>query len=203
MSWEPNRYTTMTRKHLIGFAAGETVTADLTVPQKDRTGKEQIDEIVVVYEATPPKIVDAMCKMAKITKDDVVYDLGCGDGRMVITAVKKFGAKRGVGIDIDPYRVKQSKENAKAAGVTDKVDFRVGDIMKINDLSEATVVLLFIGEDLNKRLRPIFEKTLPSGARIVSHYFRCGDWEPADSESFRGDGGGEHPVHMWRIEKKK
>src|SRR5262249_44893849 len=129
--WEPNNYTKITRPRKVTAKDGE-ITVDFRKP----SDKEK-DDIVVRFVPTPQEFVDAMCKLAKVTKDDVVYDLGCGDGRMVITAVKKFGAKRGVGVDIDPDLVKKCKESAKAAGVADKVEFRVGDVLKVEDLSDA------------------------------------------------------------------
>src|SRR5207244_3212860 len=102
------------------------------------------DEVKVRYVPTPPEVVEAMLKLAKVGKDDMVYDLGCGDGRMVIAAVKS-GAKKGVGIDIDPQRLKECAENAKTANVEDRVTFRQGDVLKVEDLSDATVVMLYMG----------------------------------------------------------
>src|SRR5215470_14791220 len=116
------------------------------------------DRIVVGEGWTPLPVVEAMCKLAEVGKGDVVYDLGCGDGRIVVTAVKKFGAKKGVGIDLDPERIKESNASAKDAGVTDKVEFRLGDVMKIKDLENATVVTLYLGDELNEQLRPILQK---------------------------------------------
>jgi cyclopropane fatty-acyl-phospholipid synthase-like methyltransferase len=134
----------------------------------------------------------------------VVYDLGCGDGRMVIAAVKKGGAKRGVGIDIDPQRVAESKANAKQAGVEDKVEFREGDVLKIPDLSDANVVLLYMGEDLNRQLKPILQKTLKPGSRIVSHRFTMGpDWKPDRTETIKGKDGDTYLLHLWTIKDAK
>src|SRR5205807_2051933 len=133
---------------------------------------------------------------------DVVYDLGCGDGRMVITAVKKFHAKRGVGVDLDPERITESKENAAKAKVSDKVEFRVGDVLKIKDLSDATVVLLYMGDDIDLRLRPILKATLKPGSRIVSHRFKMGDWKPERSITINEEGEDYH-VHLWRIGERK
>ena len=199
-TWEPNDYTTIKRTHVVSFKIGETVTADMRTAQDGR-----LDSVVATYGPTPERIAEAMCKLAKVGKDDVVYDLGCGDGILMITAVKKYGAKKGVGIDIDPKWVKTSREKAKEAGISDKIEVRQGDVLKIKEMSEATVVMLFIGETLNVRIRSMLQKTLPHGARIVSHNFRMGDWEPEKSVPFRGseDGDDEHAVHLWRIEKKK
>src|SRR5262249_17371018 len=149
VAWQPNNYTTITRSRSVKVKPGVEVTADLTA--KD---DKQPDDIKVRYVPTPQDVVEAMCKLGRVGKDDVVYDLGCGDGRLVITAVKKFGAKRGVGVDIDADLVKKCKAKAKEAGVEDKVEFRVGDVLKIEDMSAATVVLLYMGDDINNRLRP-------------------------------------------------
>jgi len=131
----------------------------------------------VIFVPTPQSVVDAMLKMAKVTKDDVVYDLGCGDGRIVVTAAKQFGA-RGVGIDIDPKRIQESNANAAAAGVTDRVKFLNTDIFADStNLSEATVVTLYLLPSLNVKLLPKLRRELKPGTRIVSNSFAMGDWE--------------------------
>jgi len=197
-TWEPNNYTKITRTKKVAFKDKE-VEVDLTTADP-----KMKDEIVVIYVPTPDDVVDAMCKMAKVTKDDVVYDLGCGDGRIVIAAVSKFGAKRGVGIDLDPERVKDSKENAKKHKLTDQqIEFREGNVLKIDDLSKATVVMLYMGEDINLRLRPILQKTLKPGSRIVSHRFTMGDWKPDRTEKINSTAGYECLVHLWTIKKKE
>ncbi len=132
----------------------------------------------VHFEATPEDVVEAMLKTAGVTREDVVYDLGCGDGRFVITAAKTFGA-RGVGVDIDPARIKESNENAKKANVTNRVKFIVGDLFE-TDIKEATVVTLYLLNELNLQLRPKLLRELKPGTRIVSHAFDMGDWEPDD-----------------------
>jgi SAM-dependent methyltransferase len=130
----------------------------------------------VHFEATPMDVVEAMLKMAEVTKDDLVYDLGCGDGRFVIMAAKKFGA-RGVGVDIDPERIRESNENARREGVTDRVKFIEADLFK-TDIRGATVVTLYLLNELNLELRPKLLSELEPGARVVSHTFDMGDWEP-------------------------
>jgi SAM-dependent methyltransferase len=130
------------------------------------------------FEATPDPVVEAMLKMAGVNQEDIVYDLGCGDGRFVITAAKNFGA-RGVGVDIDPVRIKESNENAKRAGVTDRVKFLEGDLFK-TDIREATVVTLYLLNELNVQLRPRLLQELKPGSRIVSNTFDMGEWEPDD-----------------------
>ena len=145
----------------------------------------------VIFVPTPDEIVDTMLKMAGVTAKDTVYDLGCGDGRIVIAAAKK-GA-RGVGIDIDPERIKEANANAKAAGVADKVRFIRGDLFEAN-ISEATVVTLYLLTDLNLKLRPKLMKDLNPGTRVVSHAFNMGDWKPEKQETIRGT-----TVYLWRI----
>ncbi len=130
----------------------------------------------VGYVPTSYEVVDAMLTMAKVTKDDVVYDLGSGDGRLVISAARDYGA-RGVGIDVIPRRILEANENARQAGVVDKVTFIQGD-MFVEDISEATVVTLYLLDELNLRLRPKLLRELKSGSRIVSNTFKMGDWEP-------------------------
>lgn len=130
----------------------------------------------VHFEATPQRIVEEMLQMAKVNRNDMVYDLGCGDGRFVITAAKKYGA-RGVGIDIDPERIKESNQNARLAGVTDKVKFKEGDLFETS-IREATVVTLYLLPDLNLELRPKLLKELRPGSRVVSYKFDMHDWHP-------------------------
>jgi SAM-dependent methyltransferase len=146
----------------------------------------------VIYVATPQPIVDAMLKLARVTKTDVVYDLGCGDGRIVITAAKMYGAQ-GVGVDIDPDRIKESIANAQAAGVSDKVRFVVQDLFE-TDLRPATVVALYLLPSLNERLRPTLTKQLKPGSRIVSNSFPIGDWEPAQTQTID-----DRVIYLWTI----
>jgi SAM-dependent methyltransferase len=137
----------------------------------------------VNYVPTPEAVVIEMLKMAQVTQNDMVYDLGCGDGRIVITAAKVFGA-RGVGVDIDPVRVKESNENARKADVTNRVKFIEQDLFK-TDISEATVVTLYLYPELNLRLRPKLFRELRPGTRIVSHEFDMEDWRPDNMGTVR------------------
>ena len=146
----------------------------------------------VIFVPTPEEIVDTMMKMAAVTPKDIVYDLGCGDGRIVITAAQKYGA-RGVGIDIDPERIKEANANAKTAGVTGRVKFVRGDLFEA-DISEATVVTLYLLTDLNIKLRPKLMRDLNPGTRVVSHAFNMRDWKPERQTSIRGT-----TVYLWRI----
>lgn len=146
----------------------------------------------VVFVPTPPDVVDAMLKLAKVGKDDVVYDLGCGDGRIVIAAAQLFGA-RGVGIDIDPQRIDEARKNAATAGVTGRVQFIQGDLFEV-DLSPATVVTLYLLPSLNQKLRPRLLEQLKPGTRVVSHAFDMGDWKPEQQLDVQG-----RQVYFWTI----
>src|SRR5690554_3078685 len=149
----------------------------------------------VHYVPTRQAVVDAMLELAKDTKEDVVYDLGCGDGRIVVTAAKKYGAT-GTGIDIDPQRIKEANENAEKAGVTDKVKFVEANLFE-SDVSEASVVTLYLLNSLNMKLRPILLEQLKPGTRIVSHAFNMGDWEP--EQTMQVDGA---TIHLWTVPEK-
>lgn len=190
----PNNYTLITRTRKVSLAGGVDIVVDLR-----KEDARQPDRIFIRYLSTPPDIVEAMLKLGRVSPKDTVYDLGCGDGRLVIGAVGLYGAKRGVGIDLDPERIKQSKENARAAGVADKVEFRQGDVLDIKDLSDADVVLLFLSQDMNLALRPLLQKTLKPGARIVSSCFSLGSWKPDRTELVLGEDGNEYPLHLWII----
>jgi SAM-dependent methyltransferase len=137
----------------------------------------------VFFLPTPQDIVEVMLQMAMVNENDLVYDLGCGDGRFVITAAKKFGA-RGVGVDIDPKRIQESTENAQKEGVMDRVKFVEADLYK-TDLHEATVVTLYLLSDLNLKLRPKLLSELRPGSRVISYCFDMGDWEPDKIGSIR------------------
>jgi ribosomal protein L11 methylase PrmA len=144
----------------------------------------------VIFVPTPQEVVDAMLKLAKVTKNDVVYDLGSGDGRIPITAAKTYGA-RGVGIDIDPQRIKEATENLKNAGVGDRVKFLNQDLFT-TDISEATVVTLYLLPSLNLKLLPKLNKELKPGTRIVSHAFDMGDAKPIETLNVNG-----RTVYFW------
>jgi SAM-dependent methyltransferase len=146
----------------------------------------------VIFVPTPNEVVTKMLEMARVTAKDIVYDLGCGDGRIVITAAQKHGA-RGVGIDIDPQRIREARENASRGKVTDKVRFVEADLFEA-DISEATVVTLYLLTDLNLKLRPKLMSDLRPGTRVVSHAFAMGDWQPERTERVDGSS-----VFLWRI----
>jgi len=197
-SFWPKTYTNIIRTRVVPVVNGQAAELDLT--KEDAVNPDQIQPLFIT---TPLPVVEQMCRMAKVGENDVVYDIGCGDGRMVIAAAAKFGARRGVGIDIDPALVEKSWENAKRAGVLPKIDFRVEDALKLKDLSEASVVMLFVGEDLNRKLRPLLQKTLRPGARVISHFFDMGDWQPDQAEKFTAvDDQGvnvEYRLYLWTI----
>ena len=148
----------------------------------------------VIFVPTPNEVVDRMLEMAKVSAKDIVYDLGCGDGRIVITAAQKYGA-RSVGIDIDPTRIKEANANAKAAKVTDKVRFIEADLFEA-DIGEATVVTLYLLTRLNEKLKPKLLKELKPGTRVVSHAFDMGDWVPEQKAHVAAS-----TVYLWRIPK--
>lgn len=157
-------------------------------------------EVRAPYLTTPPAVVEEMLKVSKVTKEDVVYDLGCGDGRIVIAAAKRYGA-RGVCVEIDPARIKEARENAEKAGVADRVEFVQQDLFE-TDLSRATVVTLFLMKSLNLRLRPKLLRELKPGARVVSHAFDMGDWKPTKQvEVNRGGTWGK--VYYWVIPERR
>ena len=143
---------------------------------------------------TPTEVVTAMLQMARTGPRDVVFDLGSGDGRIVIAAVKEFGAARGVGIEIDPLHVEEARANARRAGVSDRVEFRQQDLFTV-DLHSATVVALYLGEGINLRLRPKLAAELKPGTRVVSHAFHMGDWKPDEIRTVSG-----RNVYLWMID---
>ena len=150
----------------------------------------------VVFVPTPEPVVHAMLKMAKVGPNDVVYDLGCGDGRIPIAAVKDFGAKKAVCVDIDPQRIKEIKANVAKAGVGDKVEVRHADLFQV-DVSPATVVTLYLLPDLNVKLRPKLQRELREGARIVSQSFDMAEWQPEAKTEVEGK-----PIYMWTVHKE-
>ena len=149
------------------------------------------------YMATPQEVVDHMLRMAEVTKADVVYDLGSGDGRLVITAAKRYGA-RGVGIDIDPALITQSRANARKEGVESLVEFRQQDALAV-DVSPASVVTLYLLSGANLKLRPTLQKQLKPGSRIVSHQFGMGDWVPTRTETVTDQRGTSRLLYLWII----
>lgn len=154
----------------------------------------------VPYVPTTDDAVTAMLKLAEIKPADVVYDLGCGDGRIVIAAAKKFGA-RGVGVDIDPARIREAKENAKKAGVEKLVRFEENDLFK-TDIHDANVVMLFLLNSVNLKLRPKLLRELKPGTRVVSNTFDMGDWKPDKEAAVEGIDNGtslSQYLYLWTV----
>ncbi|HET9351440.1 MAG TPA: class I SAM-dependent methyltransferase [Burkholderiales bacterium] len=181
------------------FAAAPAAALDSSSPYRflaqaqPRKPAQQPD---VIYVPTPHEVVDDMLRLANVSKSDILYDLGSGDGRIAIAAAKKFGI-RAVGIDIDPERIREANENARRAGVTHLVEFRQEDLFKA-DFREATVITLYLLPDLNVKLRPRLLDELKTGTRIVSHQFDMGTWKPEKRLESNG-----RVVYFWTIPAKK
>jgi SAM-dependent methyltransferase len=159
---------------------------------------EQTTGSLAPFVPTPQDVVDRMLALAGVTGDDIVYDLGCGDGRIVITAAERFGA-HGVGIDFDPQRIAESNANAQRAGVENLVRFIEQDAMTV-DVSEATVVTLYLLSSSNVKLRPLLTSQLAAGSRIVSHAFSMGDWEADQVERFEDERGNTRTLYLWNTD---
>lgn len=160
-------------------------------------------ECKIVYVPSEQVVVEKMLEMAKVKKTDHVFDLGCGDGRIVVTAAKKYGAK-GVGVDIDPARIKDSLETMRKAGVTkEQVDIRQGDALKVKDLEKATVIMLYMLPEFMEKLEPQMKSRLKPGTRIVAHDYPFPNMEPDQVVEF--DTGGSRPkfLYLWTIPEPK
>jgi uncharacterized protein (TIGR03000 family) len=175
--------------------AGQETALDATREKADD------DTVQVIYVPTEQGVVDKMLEMAGVTKNDVVYDLGCGDGRILVTAATKFKA-RGVGIDIDPERVAEATANVKKAGVEKLVEIRKGDALRVEDLDRATVVTLYMLPEFNARLKPILERVLKPGTRIVAHDYGLEGWVPQQQIQFKGPNR-DHFLYMYKFEGPK
>jgi len=175
----------MLRRHFLGFLPG-AIGVPALIAQDEIKGD-------VPYVPTPEEVVEEMLKLAGVSASDTVYDLGCGDGRIVVMAAKKYGA-RAVGVDIDPERIAEANENAKNAGVTNKVKFIESDLFKA-DIGAATVVTLYLLPTVNERLKPKLLAELKPGTRVVSHQFDgMGDWKPAKKIVL-----GYRDVYLWIV----
>ena len=190
-------------KPMIKFGLGLSLIASLVVAsaaipaaQTKRPDAPQL----APYVPTPQEVVDRMLALANVQKTDFVVDLGCGDGRIPVTAAKKYGA-RGLGVDIDPVRIAEANANAKAAGVEHLVEFRLQDALK-TDVTNATVVTTYLLSASNLRLRPILTKQLKPGSRIVTHSFSMGDWTPEKSETFNDNTGRSRTVYLYLADGK-
>jgi SAM-dependent methyltransferase len=178
---------------LVSAAVVSAMGADPAAPPSIQAGRPTLAPFV----ATPQEVVDRMLQLADVKTGDVVYDLGCGDGRLVITAAKRYGA-RGVGVDIDPARIAESRANAKKEGVEALVEFRQQDALTV-DVSPASVVTLYLLAAANLQLRPTLQKQLKPGSRVVSHEFSMGDWVPTRTETITDRRGTSRLLYLWLI----
>lgn len=195
--WQPNNYTTLTRTKSIEFKGGEDLVADLT-----KADPKNPDKAKIRWVPTPDDIVAEMMKLGGIKKGDIAYEPGPGDGRVLIAAVKG-GADKGVGIELDPKKAEEARENIKKAGLDKKITIIEGDALKERDYSEATIVFLYMGNEFDALLAPILEKQLKPGTRIVSHRFLLGDWKPDKTIKVVGADGDEYTLHLWTVKEKK
>jgi SAM-dependent methyltransferase len=173
--------------------------SSVETPQPTQGTQTEQREPDVPYVPTPQEVVNEMLELANVKKGDFLYDLGSGDGRIPITAAQKYGI-RGVGIDINPERIAEARENAKKAGVTNLVEFRQQDLFKSN-FSKASVVSLYLLPDINVKLRPQLLKQLKPGTRIVSHDFDMGEWKPDKVVQVQGPNR-EHTLYLWVVPKQ-
>jgi SAM-dependent methyltransferase len=188
---------------MIRFAAGLSLFASLTVgllALPSAQTKRPDAPHLAPYVPTPQDVVDRMLVLAGVQKSDFVVDLGCGDGRIPVTAAKTYGA-RGLGVDIDPVRIAEANANAKAAGVEHLVTFKLQDALK-TDVSSATVVTTYLLSASNLRLRPILTKTMKPGSRIITHNFSMGDWAAEKSDTFKDADGRSRTIYLYRVDGK-
>jgi precorrin-6B methylase 2 len=156
---------------------------------------------IVPYVPTPQEVVERMLELAQVKKGDVVYDLGSGDGRIVVTAAKKYGV-RAIGFEIDPERIRESAENIKKAGVGHLVEIRQQDIRTV-DLSPASVLTMYLLPEVNLMIRPNIWKQMKPGSRVVSHDFDMGDWKPLKTENIKDGSSWDHTLYLWHVEAGK
>ena len=194
-------------RKLLAFAVTAVAMCGLSQSSPTAAQDKKEPEIIVPYVPTNEKVVAAMLKLAAVKEGETVYDLGCGDGRIVIAAVKDFKAKKGLGLDFNPERLKDCAASVKKAGLTGDQEkaltFKQGDVLKMTpeEFKDVDVVTLYLLPEVNLRLKPILQKGLKPGARIVSHDFDMGDWEADKRESVSADR--EHTIYLWTIKKGK
>jgi len=184
------------RRHALLLALLAAGCIGLAWAQPAPSGAKPEREPDVPYQPSSPEIVQAMLKLGRVGARDVVYDLGCGDGRIVIAAVRDFGA-RGVCVDIDPQRIAEARENARRAGVAGRIRFETQDLFK-TDIRGATAVMLFLWPGVNLALRPKLLRELAPGTRVVSHWHDMGDWKPQETIHMVS-AGRERPIYLWTI----
>lgn len=190
VTWRPNNYTVLTRRARVTVRAGESAVVDLSRSTPSDTAQ-------IRYVATPMHVVAEMIALAGVQPHDVVFEPGCGDARLTIAAVLA-GARRGVGIDLDAERVSESRSKVEAAGLSGRIEIRQGNALAIPDLTDASLVFLYMGDEFNRLIRPVLRKQLRVGARVVSHRFTMGDWLPDKTVSLP-DEGGNVELHLWTI----
>jgi SAM-dependent methyltransferase len=183
--------TRATSSKMLYFAA-MLCAGGLSAQKQD--GRDEID-IHAPYVATPHRLVDAMLTLARVKRTDLIIDLGCGDGRIIIQAAKQYGA-RGVGIDINADRVVEARANARREGVEHLVRFEQQNVYDA-DVKDATVVTLYLLPDINLKLRPILKSQLKPGAKIVSHAFDMGNWKPTKKQIVDGEA-----IFLWKIRRR-
>ncbi|NMO19301.1 methyltransferase domain-containing protein [Pyxidicoccus fallax] len=185
---------------VLSLVVGATVSAQGISTQQSVQVPAQPEALTqapeVPFVPTPEDAVENMLKLAEVKPGDVVYDLGSGDGRIVISAVKNHGARHAVGVDINPERIEEANENARRAGVQDKVEFRQGDLFDA-DIGDATVVTLYLLPSVNERLKPKLLAELKPGTRVVSHAFDMGDWKPAKEIDDNG-----RTLYLWVVPER-
>ena len=188
---------------MIRVVAGLSLFASLTLLNaalpEAQTKKPDAPQLAP-YVPTPQDVVDRMLVLASLKAGDFVVDLGCGDGRIPVSAAKTYGA-RGLGVDIDPVRIAEANVNAKSAGVEHLVTFKLQDALK-TDVSTATVVTTYLLSASNLRLRPILTKAMKPGSRIITHNFSMGDWAPEKSETFTDAAGRSRTIYLYRVDGK-
>jgi uncharacterized protein (TIGR03000 family) len=196
-TWTDQAGETVVREEKARVTGGQETIVDLrpSVVKKPAGKSKRLDALNM---PSPPEAVDKMLEMANVTDQDTVYDLGCGDGRILVAAAKKCQAK-GIGVDLDPLRVKEARENVKKSNVDKLVTIREGNFFDVTDLDKATVVTLYLLPDVNEKLRPILQKQCKPGTRILSLDFPMGNWKPAGEETVKDREGQEHTVFLWEV----
>jgi precorrin-6B methylase 2 len=188
---------------LFSFGIGVAGLVLQSLPAMAQPAQKYEDEgkKIVPYVPTPQEVVERMLELAQVKKGDVVYDLGSGDGRIVVTAAKKYGV-RAIGFEIDPERIRESAENIKKAGVGHLVEIRQQDIRTV-DLSPASVLTMYLLPEVNLMIRPNIWKQMKPGSRVVSHDFDMGDWKPLKTENIKDGSSWDHTLYLWHVEAGK
>jgi precorrin-6B methylase 2 len=184
-----------------GVGAGGLLLQSLPAVAQPAQKFEDEGKKIVPYVPTPQEVVERMLELAQVKKGDVVYDLGSGDGRIVVTAAKKYGV-RAIGFEIDSERIKESAENIKKAGVGHLVEIRQQDIRTV-DLSPASVLTMYLLPEVNLMIRPNIWKQMKPGSRVVSHDFDMGDWKPLKTENIKDGSSWDHTLYLWHVEAGK